>query len=173
MARRKKRHEAVLCGEITSEWVQELAERLCTESKPNDELVLYLDSGGGDSKTAYAFLQFLEVKKLSLTVVVLSDCSSAAIMLFSYAKARYVAPFSSFLFHRMKASTPEDHTDLETAKDWVESSLLWETSLLEWEGAKLGEKGNKWLKEHSKTIAATEIVEAGLAKWLNEFVCKG
>jgi ATP-dependent protease ClpP protease subunit len=66
------------------------------------ECTFYIDSAGGSVYGALAVLTLLRYRQLGGTAVVLGECSSAALLLFAACRRRFVTPYSTLLFHRMR-----------------------------------------------------------------------
>src|SRR5436190_2138802 len=69
---------------------------------PRGECVFYIDSVGGSVYGALAVLTLLRHRQLDGTAIVLGECSSAALLLFAACRQRFVTPYSTLLFHRMR-----------------------------------------------------------------------
>jgi ATP-dependent protease ClpP protease subunit len=66
------------------------------------ECTFYIDSAGGSVFGALAVLTLMRQRQLKGTAVVLGECSSATILLFAACRQRFVTPYSTLLFHRMR-----------------------------------------------------------------------
>ena len=47
-------------------------------------------------------MTLLRYRQLEATAIVLGECSSAALMVFAACRRRFVTPYSTLLFHRMR-----------------------------------------------------------------------
>ena len=104
MARKKKPSaeptEIAVIGEV-DEWESEVVKELLGVPA-GGECVFYIDSAGGSVYGALAALTLMRHRKLEGTAIVLGECSSAALLLFAACRRRYVTPYSTLLFHRMR-----------------------------------------------------------------------
>jgi ATP-dependent protease ClpP protease subunit len=96
----RKVPEIAVIGDV-DDWEADVV-RALLEIPPGRECVFYIDSAGGSVYGALAVLTLLRHRRLQATAVVLSECSSAALLLFAACRRRLVSPYSTFLFHRMR-----------------------------------------------------------------------
>jgi ATP-dependent Clp protease protease subunit len=94
------RGEIAVIGEV-DDWEEEVVKALL-ELPPRSEVVFYIDSAGGSVYGALAVLTLLRHRRLDATAVVLGECSSASLLLLASCRRRFVTPFSTLLFHRMR-----------------------------------------------------------------------
>ena len=93
--------EVVISGELDEETVGDLLRELL-EVEPGGAATLYFDSSGGSVYSALAVAALIRHRRIDATAVVLSECSSAALIVFAACRRRQVTPLSVFLFHRVK-----------------------------------------------------------------------
>jgi ATP-dependent protease ClpP protease subunit len=166
MARRKRRkppREIPLIGEVDA-WEGEAIKELL-EVPEGGECVLYLDSAGGSVYGALAVVALLRLRRIKATVYVLSECSSAALLIFAYCHKRYVNPTSTFLFHRMRWQS-EKRVVAEEAHHWARHFEVLEGDLDDLQLRLFGaaaEKVRQWTRE-GNYITGREIAQAGLAE---------
>jgi len=96
--------EILFCDEINYLTMQVLMEKFAGEK----EVVLLLSSKGGNPEAALAFFNFIKLKKISLTVNVLSSCESAALILLCAGNRRIAAENCTFLLHQTTKSWSSD-----------------------------------------------------------------
>lgn len=70
-----------------------------------EEIIIYIDSQGGEFICAYNILQLLEPFEDKITTVALSYCMSAATMLFLIGRKRLVINECKFIMHRPAVCT--------------------------------------------------------------------
>jgi ATP-dependent protease ClpP protease subunit len=103
MARNKTRRKLVeipVIGDV-DDWESEVVKSLL-EIPRGGECTFYIDSAGGSVFGALAVLTLMRHRQLEGTAVVLGECSSAALLLFAACRHRFVTPYSTLLFHRMR-----------------------------------------------------------------------
>src|SRR5207302_8360862 len=103
MAKSKARKDALeipVIGDV-DDWEADVIKSLL-EIPVGGACVFYIDSAGGSVYGALAVLTLLRHRKLASTAVVLGECSSAALLLFAACQRRFVTPYSTLLFHRMR-----------------------------------------------------------------------
>src|SRR5262249_20310880 len=103
MAKSKPRRgvtEIPVIGDV-DDWEAEVVKALL-EVPPGGECVFYIDSAGGSVFGALAVLTLLRHRRVAATAVVLGECSSAALLLFASCRRRFVTPYSTLLFHKMR-----------------------------------------------------------------------
>src|SRR5947209_13861417 len=92
--------EIAVVGEV-DDWESEVVKALL-EAPPGGECVFYIDSAGGSVFGALAVLTLLRHRRIESSAVVLGECSSAALLVFAGCRRRWVTPYSTLLFHRMR-----------------------------------------------------------------------
>ena len=92
--------EIPVVGDV-DDWEAETIKALL-EVPLQGECVFYIDSAGGSVYGALAVLTLLRHRQLKGTAIVLGECSSAALLLFAACQRRFVTPYSTLLFHRMR-----------------------------------------------------------------------
>ena len=66
---------------------------------PNDEVVIHINSMGGNLDTAVQFIRVLNETEAHVTTSVEGSCMSAATMIFLQGQTMQITPFSLFMFH--------------------------------------------------------------------------
>lgn len=92
--------EIPVIGEV-DDWEDDVIKALL-ELPPRSPCVFYIDSAGGSVFGALAVLTLLRHRRLEGTAIVLGECSSATILLLAACQKRFVTPYSTLLFHRMR-----------------------------------------------------------------------
>jgi len=108
--------EIPVIGDV-DDWESEVVKALL-ELPPRGECIFYIDSAGGSVFGSLAVLTLMRHRKLTGTAIVLGECSSAAILLFAACKRRFVTPYSTLLFHRMRWQS-EKRVGAEEAYLWA------------------------------------------------------
>jgi len=97
---RKNVSEIPVVGDV-DDWEADVIKALL-EIPPKGECIFYIDSAGGSVYGALAVLTLMRHRQLDATGIVLGECSSAALLLFAACRVRFVTPYSTLLFHRMR-----------------------------------------------------------------------
>jgi len=160
--------EILLCGDLT-ENQGELLNRL-TDVPANSAGLVYFDSCGGSVYTGIALASLMRVRGLKTTAVVISECSSAALLPFAACRKRFVTPHSTLLFHPMRWQSEED-VRLDEATEWARHFKQLETDL---DGLLTrlfpidSEKLHAWTRP-GRFVTGSELCEEGLAELINPF----
>jgi ATP-dependent protease ClpP protease subunit len=160
---RKNVPELTLVGDV-DQWEEDVVKAL-VEQPDRAEVVLYVDSSGGSVYGALAVVTLLRLKKLRATVVVLGECSSAALLIFAAAHRRLVTPYSTLLFHRMRWQS-EKNVDAEEARQWAQHFDTLDHQVTQFLGHLFGTaqgQVEQWTKE-SRFVMGRELAAAGLAE---------
>ncbi|HMP04518.1 MAG TPA: ATP-dependent Clp protease proteolytic subunit [Gemmatales bacterium] len=163
---RKNVPELTLVGDV-DQWEEDVVKALA-ELPERGEIVLYIDSSGGSVYGALAIVTMLRLKRLRATVVVLGECSSAALLIFGAARRRLVTPFSTLLFHRMRWQS-EKHIDVGDARQWAQHFEQLESDLQRLQRALFG-KAEPLVQEWTaagRYLTGVEIAAAGLAELIH------
>src|SRR5436309_15427423 len=97
---RKPATEIPVIGDV-DDWESDVIKMLL-ELPRGGECVFYIDSAGGSVFGALAVLTLMRHRQLEGMAIVLGECSSAALLLFAACRRRFVTPYSTLLFHRMR-----------------------------------------------------------------------
>jgi ATP-dependent protease ClpP protease subunit len=162
---RKKPHELALVGEVDA-WEAEIIRDLL-DLREGSQCTLYIDSAGGSVYGALAVATVLMLRKIEATAVVLSECSSATLLVFAACKKRLVNPCSTFLFHRMRWQS-EKRVASEEAQYWARHFDQLEKDLDAMQQKLFGvaaEKVRAWTRD-GQYLTGREIAAAGLAELL-------
>jgi ATP-dependent protease ClpP protease subunit len=108
--------EIPVIGDV-DDWEAEVVKALL-DIPPGGEFVFYIDSVGGSVFGALAVLTLMRHRQLVGTAIVLGECSSAALLLFAACRRRFVTPYSTLLFHRMRWQS-EKRIDSTEAFQWA------------------------------------------------------
>ncbi len=81
---------------------QESIAGLISEIGEEKEATIFLNSTGGLSIEAIAFFNYIKAKKINMTINVIGECESAAIIMLCAGDKRIGSRFSSFLLHRLR-----------------------------------------------------------------------
>jgi len=160
---RKRTRNLALIGDVDvweSDTIKELLE-LPHES----ECVFYMDSAGGSVYGALAVVALLRLRRLKASVYVLSECSSAALLIFAACQHRYVTAHSTFLFHRMRWQS-EKRVASEEAHHWAKHFEQLETELDDLQHKLFGRAADKvreWTRQ-GQYLNGRQIADAGLAE---------
>jgi len=96
--------EILFCDEINYLTMQALMEKCANEK----EVILLLCSKGGNPESAIAFFNFIKLKAINITVNVLSNCESAALILLCAGNRRIAAKNCTFFIHQTTKSWSSD-----------------------------------------------------------------
>lgn len=160
---RKNVPELTLVGDV-DQWEEDVVKAL-VEQADRAEVVLYMDSSGGSVYGALAVVTLLRLKRLRATVVVLGECSSAALLIFGAAHRRLVTPYSTLLFHRMRWQS-EKNVSAQEAQQWAQHFDALERHLMQLQRRLFGEgeaQVQKWTTE-GRYVTGAEVAAAGLAE---------
>jgi ATP-dependent protease ClpP protease subunit len=163
---KKRVPEIPIIGDV-DDWESETIKTLL-ETPEQGECVFYVDSAGGSVYGALAVITLLRIRQIKATIVVLSECSSAALLLFAACPRRFVTPYSIFLFHRMRWQS-EKRIAAEEAEVWARHFTQLEAELDDLQGKLFGTATNavrKWIRDGSY-VSGRQIAEAGLAELLD------
>jgi ATP-dependent Clp protease, protease subunit len=108
--------EIPVVGDV-DDWEADVIKTLL-ELPPGSACTFYIDSAGGSVFGALAVLTLLRHRRLEGTAIVLGECSSAALLVFAACQHRYVTPYSTLLFHRMRWQS-EKRVGSEEAYLWA------------------------------------------------------
>ncbi len=157
--------EIAVVGEV-DDWESEVVKALL-EVPPGGECVFYIDSAGGSVFGALAVLTLLKQRKLGASVVVLGECSSAALLLFAACRKRFVTRYSTLLFHRMRWQS-EKRVNAQEAFHWAKHFEDMEKDIDELQVKLFGsaeQQVREWTAE-GQYVTGPQIVAAGLAEML-------
>lgn len=162
--RKKTIPEFALIGDV-DDWEAELTKELI-QLKPGSECVFHIDSAGGSVYGAMAILSLIRLRKLKVTSYVLGECSSAAVLIFAASHKRWVTPYSTLFFHRMRWES-DKRVDSVEARHWAAHFEQLEEELLDLEVKLLGNISKQlvrsWINE-GRFITGRQVAEAGLAR---------
>jgi ATP-dependent protease ClpP protease subunit len=91
--------EFYLSGEITEpenyiDWFDAIR-----NAGPNDEIIIYINSGGGNIDTTIQFIRVLNETDAHVTTSIEGSCMSAATMIFLQGQSMQITPFSLIMLH--------------------------------------------------------------------------
>jgi ATP-dependent Clp protease protease subunit len=156
--------EFALIGDI-DDWESDIVKDLL-ELKPGSPCAFYIDSAGGSVYGAMAVLTLIKLKKFKVSSYVLGECSSATLLIFAASKKRFVTPYSTLFFHRMRWES-DKHVDSVEARHWAAHFQELEDELQTLEARLFGEvsrqKVKEWINE-ARFLTGRQVAEAGLAE---------
>ena len=162
---REKPSEIPVVGDV-EDWEKDVLTALL-EVPIGGECVFYIDSEGGNVYGALAVLALIRHRKIQATAVVLSECSSATLLVFAACKKRLVTRLSVFLFHRMHCRSERRVTPTE-AVNWARHCEQLEREvdeLLIRLLAPAEDTIRAWTNS-DRYVSGTEMIDAGLAEVL-------
>jgi ATP-dependent protease ClpP protease subunit len=168
MAKSKPRKgvlEIPVIGDV-DDWEADVIKTLL-EVPPGGECIFYIDSAGGSVFGALAVLTLLRHRQLSSTAIVLGECSSAALLLFAACQRRFVTPYSTLLFHRMRWQS-EKRVGSDEAYLWAKHFDEMEKDIDTLQARLFGkaeEQVRAWT-EGGHYVTGPQLVAAGLAELL-------
>jgi ATP-dependent protease ClpP protease subunit len=161
---RKKMAELALIGDI-DDWEGEVVKDLL-DLKRGSECAFYIDSAGGSVYGAMAVLTLMKLRKLKVASYILGECSSATLLIFAASQKRFVTPYSTLFFHRMRWES-DKRVDSVEARHWAKHFQELEGELETLEARLFGEvsrqKVKEWINE-ARFLTGRQVAEAGLAE---------
>lgn len=165
--RKKPLPEFALIGDV-DDWEADIVKDLL-ELKPGSECAFHIDSAGGSVYGAMAVLSLMRIRKLKVHCYVLGECSSATVLIFAAAHKRYVTPYSTLLFHRMRWES-DKRVDSVEARHWASHFQQLEEELLDLEVKLLGNVSKQhvrtWISE-GRFLTGRQVAEAGIAELID------
>jgi ATP-dependent protease ClpP protease subunit len=158
--------EIPVIGDV-DDWEADVVKALL-EVPPGGECVFYIDSVGGSVFGALAVLTLLRHRRVKATAVVIGECSSAALLLFAGCQKRYVTPYSTLLFHRMRWQSEKRVGSVEAAQ-WAKHFEQMEKDIDALQ-ARLFGGAERLIHEWTAGghyVTGTQLVEAGLAEMMD------
>jgi ATP-dependent protease ClpP protease subunit len=162
---RKKVPEIPVIGDV-DDWEADVIKALL-EVPAGRECIFYIDSAGGSVYGALAVLTLLRYRRHEATAIVLGECSSAALLLFAACRRRFVTPYSTLLFHRMRWQSEKRVASDEAflwAKHFEEMEKDLDNLQVELFGA--AEEQIRTWTQGSYYVTGPQVVAAGLAEML-------
>lgn len=163
---RKKVVEIAVIGDV-DEWEGNVVKTLL-EIPPEGKCVFYIDSAGGSVYGALAVITLSRHRHLDCTAIVLGECSSAAVLLFASCQRRFVTPYSTLLFHRMRWQS-EKRVASGEAGLWARHFEDMERDLDKFQVRLFGKGEDQiqtWI-QGGHYVTGPQIVAAGLAELLD------
>jgi ATP-dependent protease ClpP protease subunit len=157
--------EVAVIGEV-DDWEEDVVKALL-EVPLRGECALYIDSCGGSVYGALAIVTLLRYRQLDATAIVLGECSSAALMVFAACRRRFVTPYSTLLFHRMRSES-EKRIASHEALNWAKHFGDFEKNMDELQIHLFGSSQDQ-LRQWTvagQFVTGPQMVEAGLAEML-------
>ena len=162
--KKKRIPEFALIGDV-DDWEADIINSLL-ELKPGSECAFHIDSAGGSVYGAMAVLSLMRLRKLKVTSYVLGECSSATVLIFAASHQRYVTPYSTLLFHKMRWES-DKRVDSVEARHWASHFQELETELLDLEVKLFGtvskDRIRTWINE-GRFLTGKQVAEAGIAE---------
>ena len=121
------KYEFYLSGKIEdpekyTEWFH-----LIRNSGENDDIVIHINSRGGDASTAIQLMRVLKETRADVTACVEGDCMSAATFVFLSASSFDISEYSDFMFHNYSSVTAgkggEMYDSVTHAKRWSDNLM--------------------------------------------------
>jgi ATP-dependent protease ClpP protease subunit len=162
----KNAPEIAVIGDV-DDWEAEVIKALL-EIPPRGECVFYIDSAGGSVFGALAVLTLIRHRHLESTAIVLGECSSAALLLFAACRRRFVTPYSTLLFHRMRWQS-EKRIGSTEAFLWAKHFDDMERDIDDLQVRLFG-KAEKQVRDWTnggQYLTGRQVAEAGLAELLD------
>jgi ATP-dependent protease ClpP protease subunit len=157
--------EIAVVGDV-DDWEAEVVKSLL-DVPAGGECVFYIDSVGGSVFGALAVLTLMRHRQLDGTAIVLGECSSAALLLFAACRRRFVTPYSTLLFHRMRWQS-EKRIDSTEAFQWARHFEEMEKDIDDLQVRLFGkaeEQVRAWTNS-GQYLTGRELAAAGLAELL-------
>lgn len=160
--------EIAINGDLTDKQT-DLVQRLMDVPRKSSGTIFF-DTGGGSAYVGLAIASLIRLRGLRATAVVVSECSSAAIVAFAACERRFITPQATMLFHPIRWSS-EEEVKLEEAAEWARHFGILERDLDQLISKLLPlseEKLAAWTRP-GRFVSAQEIVDAGLAQMVDLF----
>jgi ATP-dependent protease ClpP protease subunit len=162
--RRGPAREIAVIGELFEEAERDIVQAIL-ETSAGSEVDLYIDSAGGSIYAALAVAALIRFRKLKARAIVLSECSSSAVLIFAACERRLVAPHSVFLFHRARWRSEKD-VRTDEAASWAEHFLWLEREVDRYQAKLFGVDSTtleRWTQAN-RYVLGSELVSLGLAE---------
>jgi ATP-dependent protease ClpP protease subunit len=162
---RKGPTEVAIIGDV-DDWEADVVKALL-DAPVRGECVFYIDSAGGSVYGALAVLTLMKYRELDGTAIVLGECSSAALLLFAACRRRFVTPYSTLLFHRMRWQS-DKRVASEEAALWARHFEQMEKDIDRLQARLFGaaeDQVRAWT-EGGHYVTGPELAKAGLAELL-------
>lgn len=160
-------HEIAIVGELFEDAEADIVKDLL-DVPPGGEVTLYIDSSGGSVYAALAITCLIRLRKLKARAIVLSECSSSALLIFAACPQRLVTPRSVFLFHRVKWTSEKD-VRREEAAQWAGHFNWLENEVDRYQAALFNvpdEPFSRWTDE-GRFVLGSELVQLGIAEMID------
>lgn len=98
----KTDRSVTLIGSISTESGRAVSKQIedLLRKSPEEEITLFISSGGGDLNVALSFYEMVRLLNINLSTVGLADISSSAVIVFLAGRQRRVTPGSVMLLHQ-------------------------------------------------------------------------
>ncbi len=125
-------HEIVYHGEITLKGVSQV-ERILTRllGDPDQEVVLNLCSGGGETTAGTGLYSFMKMMPFPINTHALGWCASAAMTIFLAGKRRTATPTTQFMLHAAQGAHETVSEHVHQAIDTFRRELGWDQPTLD------------------------------------------
>lgn len=160
--------ELAVCGDLTDHQV-ELTTKL-VEVPSRSKGTIFFDSCGGSAYVGLSLASLIRLRGLETVGVVVSECSSSALLPFAACSRRYVTHHATLLFHPIRWQSAEE-VRLEEAAEWARHFQLLEKDLdqllarlFDYPAEKLAE----WTRP-GRFVTGEEFAETGLAQLVDLF----
>lgn len=137
---------------------------LIRNAGPNDQIYLYINSGGGNVDTALQFMRVLSETEAYVTASIEGSCCSAATMIFLCADAFEITPHSLFMVHNYSGGIVgkggEIYDQALFERSWSEEFLksIYKDFLTEEEVQKLLDNKDLWLSSEAVSKRCQTLV---------------
>lgn len=161
---RKPPREISVVGELFEEAERDVVNDLL-DAPPRSDVELYIDSAGGSIYAAMAIATLIRQRQLRATAIVLSECSSSALLILAACQRRLVTPRSVFLFHRARWRSEKD-VRTDEASNWAEHFVWLEREVDRYQAQLFGVEQatiDRWTAEN-RYILGPELVSLGIAE---------
>lgn len=162
---RKTPVEIAVIGDV-DDWEADVVKTLL-DVPQRGECTFYIDSAGGSVYGALAVLTVIRQRQLNCTAVVIGECSSAAVLVFASCRRRFVTPYSTLLFHRMRWQS-EKRIGSGEASLWARHFEAMEKDIDALQIRLFGRADaevRRWT-EGGQYVTGGEVVAAGLAEMI-------
>lgn len=164
-----KKLKLAVYGEINLDTFCQLAKALSDSAGNFDEILLLINSTGGNATQAFAIYDMLRATKKVITTIALGNCMSAAPALFALGKKRYISQNTKYMLHKPRCNFSGDTTyTMSELANILNISLENIQKLKEVLKASSRKVTDQWLeqvfgRESDTILSISEVLSLGLA----------
>lgn len=125
-------HEIIYHGDISLKGVSQV-ERILSKllAEPEQEIVLNLCSGGGETTAGTGLYSFIKMMPFPIHTHVLGWCASAGVTIFLAGKRRSATPTTQFMLHAPQGTDERISAHVHQTTETFRRELGWEQATLD------------------------------------------